>query len=310
LYLSKLDDAIRGYKARNHKAKNYNQHLQLESDQNERRIENACEKDKLDEWMFKEQKKMQDVARELAHQREKKDKILASIAKLKEKESYYKKIETKHRSEIAKIREEAYSLGINLNKKFKERVDFCFSEMERAQKQFRVLKDKFKTQSEVYNNDIEESRQTNLRMLDLLESAEEQINKQDEIMGYMEHNDPDCAERIQEWAQRADFYTWDRDYQKSNEDEPERDEYDGRDETILRSGGAISARNGSVSRSRSKSPMRSPERAQARLDRSGVRPGRSREVSAEDRGGGGKSVERSRHQMNVDIREKQNHGYN
>jgi hypothetical protein len=64
----------------------------LESDQNERRIENACEKDKLDEWMFKEQKKMQDMARDLAHQREKKDKILASIAKLKEKESTTKKL--------------------------------------------------------------------------------------------------------------------------------------------------------------------------------------------------------------------------
>ena len=67
-------------------------------------------------------------------------------------------------------------------------------------------------------NNITENKQTNLQMLGLLENAEEQINKQEDIIHYMGEKDPDCLERIQEWANRSRFYTWDRDYQKSNEE--------------------------------------------------------------------------------------------
>ena len=162
---------------------------------------------------------MQDLARELAHNREKKEKIIEDLDKLKEKKIYFESQEEKYREEVDRIKGEAYSSGINLSKKFKERVDICFKQLEKSQRTFHLQKVNFKTQADMYEHDIEQSKLTHLKMINLLQNAEEQIDKQEEIVNYLGKNDVDCQRKIEEWARKSNIRIFDRDYQNDTKED-------------------------------------------------------------------------------------------
>ena len=182
----------------------------MKSEQISRNIENMVRNKGEEELHAQEVKKMQMAVRDLNEHKAKQAKLKRDIEKLQEKEEKFEGLFKTANEEIRKIREEAKGVGCSLNSKLDKRIDACFEEVGKAERAVAAQRGYQKGQIEHIENDINELTQTNEKMQNLYQNAEEQTEKQEEIISYVAGSDPICKERVEEWANRSKFYCWDR----------------------------------------------------------------------------------------------------